>query len=129
MSFLTIFFVWDPNFHGLTLGAFGLALKMITYQFFLINIQLYFNSKFLSIKFLPLLLHQFAVMAIFYLIAFACSSLLAMIGFNNIIQIILCGLLYLILSLMLVYTFPIIIYKKRKDLDLCKKYMIKKLLH
>ncbi len=62
VSIILIFF--------LKLGAIGLALKMVIVQFIGVNIQLYFNTKFLNLDFKYFLKHQLISILFFTAIGF-----------------------------------------------------------
>ena len=47
------------KFYGYNLGALGLAIKMIIIQFVSVNIQLFYNSKYLKLSFIKFLLTSY----------------------------------------------------------------------
>lgn len=104
---------------GLNLGAVGLALKMVVFAFIQINIQLWFNCKFLNILFIRLFLHQIYTLLLFALISYLSLWFGDIIAKGMILPFIINGLLYTILSIFLVIIFPSIISLSRKEL---KKY-------
>ncbi|MCE0558571.1 hypothetical protein [Motilimonas sp. E26] len=97
ISFLTLSFF--------ELGAMGLAIKMILIQFFGVNTQLYFNSKYLEINFFKLLLQQFWVLPPLFLFCY-----ISKISYFNsaILNVAASGLVYAILG----GAFAILIKKK-----------------
>ena len=61
---------------GLALGATGLAIKMVLVQFIGVNVQLYFNTKYLGIAFKKWLMFQINIIVVIYVAALT-SYLLA----------------------------------------------------
>ncbi len=86
------------------LGAIGLASKMIIIQFIGVNIQLYFNSKFLGFNIKYFLWHQIYAILFFIIIAFISSNF---ISINSpIINFLVSGLIYTILVIIFTSIFP-----------------------
>lgn len=52
----------------MNLGAFGLALKMVIAQIIAVNIQLYFNSRFLKLNFMYFIINQIIIVFILIMI-------------------------------------------------------------
>lgn len=81
---LTYFLLAPPTFvlPGLGLGALGLALQMIIVQFFIVNIQLFFNCRYLGLSFRSFLIHQVAILGGAVAVALAADRL-CMMGFDS----------------------------------------------
>lgn len=73
---MTFLFLAPKTWFGLDGGAAGLAAKMVTWQFFTVNAQLYFNARFLGISFWRYFGHQLVVLGVM-LLASTLSSLFA----------------------------------------------------
>lgn len=72
---VTYFLLAPPGYavSGLSLGATGLALKMVLVQFLATNLQLYCNTRYLGISYWKWLLFQFTMIPLVYGVAFAVS--------------------------------------------------------
>jgi len=99
----------------LGLGAIGLAWKMILLQFIGVNIQLYFNSKFLNFDLKYFLLHQFYAILFFIVMAFISSEII--IVSSPILSFLLSGLLYTFLVIIFTYIFPQVFSLKRNEIN------------
>ena len=112
VSLITILFL---NF-----GAAGLAIKMVVIQLILVNIQLWFNIRFLSLNIVYFFKHQILVVVCFSVIAYLAS--LPLIFDNIVLNFIVSWLLYCLFGIMLVFLCPwifainknSILYKIRK---------------
>lgn len=85
---LTVFFIYF-----LQLGAVGLAWKMVIIQIISVNIQLYFNSKFLELSFFDFIYHQIVSLLFFVLIMFLTNFIMISLE-NKLIEFLLSGLIY-----------------------------------
>ena len=93
----TYFLLAPSGKMGLDAGATGLALKMVIQQFLGVNVQLFFNARFLSLKFTNYLIHQVVSVGIMIILAFGADYLINhvfLISGNIIINFILSGMLY-----------------------------------
>jgi O-antigen/teichoic acid export membrane protein len=97
----------------LDLGAIGLAWKMIIIQFIGVNIQLYFNAKFLEFDIKYFIFHQFYVVIVFFCIALVSSYFV--ISTSPIINFLLSGFIYTILVIILTFLFPQIVALTRNE--------------
>ncbi len=100
VSIILIFF--------LKLGAIGLALKMVIVQFIGVNIQLYFNTKFLNLDFKYFLKHQLISILFFTAIGFLSY------GVSNFI---LSGTIYTLWVIIFSYIFPQIFATSREEIE------------
>lgn len=102
---------------GLNAGATGLAVKMLLLQFIVVNIQLYYNAKFLKLSFWRYFSHQIFSVACFAVIAIISSiSADKLLNENIIHSFILAGIIYSALIAGLIYMFPILLGIKRQDI-------------
>ena len=121
------FFLMAPQIYfGLGLGAIGLAIKMLVFQFLLVNIQLFYNSKFLNLDFLKLLKHQMFCVLTFLTLALAARHFSSLIFTQPISQILLCGISYTISSVLIIYFSPSIIGMSRLEFQKTKNILIDK---
>jgi O-antigen/teichoic acid export membrane protein len=114
---LTLFFVYIFE-----LGAMGLALKMVITQFIAVNIQLFFNTKFLDLNMVYFIKHQ-----IFAVALFCCAALLPSM-FVDIssptIDFLVSGVIYTLIVVLILFIFPSLFSVSRSELkDAIKKMM------
>lgn len=99
----------------LDLGAVGLAYKMLIGQVIGVNIQLYFNARFLNLKLKYFLWHQIYSIFSFVILAYIASNILV---FNvSLFDFLFSGFLYTILVIIFVYIFPQVFAIKRDEID------------
>lgn len=105
---------------GLNAGATGLAVKMVFIQFITVNVQLYYNAKFLKLSFWKFFGHQ--ILSVGCLLAIA---LVVTFGANEILEpssgiiasFLLAGVLYTLTVICLVSCFPAVFGIKREDIQ------------
>lgn len=115
------FVLLAPNsMYGLDMGALGLAIKMLLIQFIGVNIQLFFNARFLSLSFKRYFLHQVATVALLGAIAFASRAVFDFIPLQLVFSFLLSGILYVILTAVMLFIFPQTIAISREEQ---KKYV------
>ncbi len=98
----------------LDLGAVGLAYKMIVGQFIGVNIQLYFNSKFLNLEMKYFVGHQLYAVLFFAMLAFIASNLLSFE--SALLELLISGFIYTVLVTIFVYIFPQIFATTREEI-------------
>jgi O-antigen/teichoic acid export membrane protein len=119
---LTYILLAPSSSFGFGLGATGLSIKMVAIQFIAVNVQLFYNAKFLRISFFKLFSHQIYTAVIFVIIAYFSSFIANNIYTNKIIiSIFINIIIYVILSMCLLFSFPFIFSLTRKELN---KYII-----
>ena len=91
---------------GLNLGASGLAVKIVVLQIITVNLRLWFNAKYLKLKFLRFLFHQALILLVFSILSLAAKMISDFIISQSICAFLLAGLIYTILVLSLLYYFP-----------------------
>lgn len=101
---------------GLGLGAVGLALKMVALQFIFVNVQLWFNTRLLSLNFWKLFAHQLIVPTAFLLCALASSALLSPLALPRLGQFLLAGVGYTFLVCMMILLIPQLAGLKRGEI-------------
>lgn len=116
---ITYFLIAPVDMLGLNAGSTGLAIKMILIQFIQVNVQLYFNSRFLKLSFRKYFTHQLVCISSLLLLAFL--SLKAVdylhIPSNIVIIILLSGIIYSLAVAALTYFVPSLFGLTRKDLS------------
>jgi hypothetical protein len=118
---ITLFILLPTKFGGLAAGSGGLAFKMIIVQFISVNIQLWFNLKYIQLNFYKFLLHQIYVLALFLILSKLSALVINYLHLNYYLDFTFSGILYCILIGFSVIIFPQIIGFSRKDI---KRFMI-----
>jgi len=115
---LTYILIAPTAYLGLSMGAIGLALKMVVLQLMAVNVQLYFNSKMLKLNYWKYVLHQLTVPTILVLIAFIIRSSLGlfMTGGNILFSFVISGAIYTMFAALAIYCFPMIIGMRRPEM-------------
>jgi O-antigen/teichoic acid export membrane protein len=116
---ITFFIIAPHDWGGLNAGAAGLAIKMLLLQFVGVNVQLYFNSRLLRLRFWRYLKHQLFSVGCFLTLAF-----LVKVGVDNVFALhcrvftsfILAGFSYTILVVVMTCSFPLLFGLSRQDL-------------
>jgi O-antigen/teichoic acid export membrane protein len=91
---------------GFELGATGLALKTVLVQLITVNIQLYFNTKYLKLSFFKFVWHQTYSLIVILLFAYLSRSIVSCFGSNELFSIFLSGILYTASILIFLYFKP-----------------------
>jgi O-antigen/teichoic acid export membrane protein len=124
---VSFFLISPQKFYGLNLGAMGLAIKMLIMQFIGVNIELFFNSKYLNLNFKKLVGHQILIVILFLSFAFCAKYFSAFVFENNLLSFLLSGVIYLIFILVLLYNFPILISIKKEQIKEVKIVLLNKI--
>lgn len=129
-SLFTYFMIAPNNRMGLNLGATGLALRMVLVQFLAVNVQLYFNARFLGFSFRRHLGHQAVCAGSLLLLAllstFSVNKFFGVYAGNIIFSFILTGILYTLMTGILAYCVPVIFGIKRQDIRYIMEMVYKK---
>ena len=97
------------------LGALGLALKMVVIQFIGVNLQLYFNVKFLNISLKPFLFHQLYSVVFFTVLAFSAGSIVKLD--SPLGEFLLSGVFYTLLVIIFTYFVPQVFASKKEEIN------------
>jgi len=106
---------------GLNLGSTGLAIKFVCLQFIAVNVQLFYNLKFLKLRFSHFFLHQLVTVVFFFssaLIARVLSERVYFYKHTAIIDFLFAGLLYTFFVCIFIYLFPVILGFKKNEIGL-----------
>ena len=126
---VTYCFMAPKERFGINAGATGLALKMVLLQFIGANIGLYFNTRFLRLRYGKYFLLQFACIGYFLVLAFFARESVKhyLIPAGNIfVSFIVSGLLYTVLVIIFVWLTPFIVGLRRADISDMVKLAVKK---
>lgn len=125
---LLSFVLLAPNsMYGLDLGSMGLAIKMLAVQFVGVNIQLFFNARFLSLSFRKYLFHQIGTVAALGAIAAGSRLLFDFIPKDLVLSFLLSGAMYAVLTAALLFIFPQTISVSRMEEKQFIKVIVNKL--
>ena len=112
----TYFMLAPESYWGLNLGATGLALKLVIIQVIGVNVQIWYNTRYLSIQMKNLVIHQIIIFVLFMLFALTIKIITGkLLGFT-IISLIVSGLIYILSVFMLLLIFPKLICMTRSEL-------------
>lgn len=126
---LTYLFIAPPKWFGFGLGSTGLALKMILQQFLGVNVQLYFNAKFLGLSFMFFLKHQILSIGMFVFTALLSSAVVSQVVFLKeilLVNFVSSGILYSLLVLLMFLKFPEIFGLNVQDVEKTKILVLKR---
>ncbi len=113
---VTFFLLAPKEYMGLDLGAVGLAIKMVALQFIAVNIQLWYNTRFLHISYLRLAGHQILAMMIIGLLSWLSAVAGEALTENMIGSLIASGAAYALLLSFTLFAFPSIYSLTREEL-------------
>ena len=117
---VTYFLIAPSDKMGLNAGASGLAIKMVLLQFVAVNIQLYFNSRFLRLRFWRYVAHQLisvgCLLVVALLVTLLVDKALPIHG-GVFIGFLLAGFLYTLIAIALICCQPIVFGLKKQDID------------
>ena len=113
---LTSFLV-SPFFgYGLSLGSTGLVIKMLVYQTIFVNILLYYNTAFLSLRFGSILFRQFGAIVLFLAAAKTSKQIVSWLIGDGFVALASGFILYSIACTALIYCFPKIAWLTKPQL-------------
>jgi O-antigen/teichoic acid export membrane protein len=104
-----------PAWGGLGLGATGLALKTVALQALFVNVQIWFNSRLLSLSFGKLVLLQFAVAGVLAACAYVSSAVIGIMSLPRLAALLSSGALYTVLAAAMAWAFPQLCGLERGD--------------
>ena len=115
---VTFFLIAPREYFGLNAGATGLAIKMVGFNIFCVNLQLFFNSRFLNLNFIKYLAHQVGCVGIMLTMAFLISRgvKIFMGSVNVFVSFIISGFIYTCCVGVVAYTMPIIFGLNTNDI-------------
>lgn len=103
-------------YFGLDLGATGLALKMVLLQIIGVNIQIWYNTKYLGIGMLKFIIQQILLIFFFIVIGFGARLVVSEFLQPGIPALIFSGILYLSGILFIICLWPGLISITRKEI-------------
>jgi O-antigen/teichoic acid export membrane protein len=103
---------------GLNAGATGLAVKMVLLQILVVNVQLYFNARLLTLRFWRYVGHQVGCLGSFLAVATIVTLVVdkfPLFSSNIIFNFFLAGILYTIIIIILFYFYPCLLGLSKED--------------
>lgn len=113
---VTYFLIAPKSSFGFELGSVGLALKFVIMQIIAVNIQLWFNTKFLRLSYSHFLWHQVYSVFMVLLVAKSAISFTDLFFQNPFLNVIISGIIYSVLIGLLVVVVPSILALSRSEL-------------
>lgn len=113
---------------GLDAGAVGLAIKTIIIAVISVNVQLYYNTKFLGLSFWKYLAHQTGCVCFMLTVAWGATTTINLIPWLSghiLSNFLATGFLYTLVVISIVYRFPILIGLTNNDLNALFKSVLK----
>jgi hypothetical protein len=101
---------------GADLGSAGIAYKMVVVQVVAINVQLWYNCRWLNVSFKWILSHQFLVLMVFGLVATCARAVGSLGGPTPLGEFILSGFVYGLLAVAACWFSPKLVGITRGDL-------------
>lgn len=115
---VTYFIIAPPAQGGLGMGAYGLAVKMVVVNIVWVNLQLYYNARYLAFSFRDYLRHQ--VLSVGYLVTLSLVSTVIVAQLlgpgKRVAAFVLTGALYTASAAVSTYYFPGLFGLKKDDL-------------
>ncbi|NQW04622.1 MAG: lipopolysaccharide biosynthesis protein, partial [Acidobacteria bacterium] len=119
--FATWFALAPRDWMGLDAGSLGLATKMVAMQVISVNVQLWFNTRYLGLSVRWFLRHQLVVVVVFFLIARAASFLAGVFVEPGIVHLGFSGVLYTLAVGVTGWTWPQLAGLQVSDRTLLRK--------
>ena len=115
---ITFFLIAPREYFGLNAGATGLAIKMVGFNILYVNLQLFFNSRFLKLNLMKYLAHQVGCVGILLMLAFlTCRGFEIFFGSVNVLlSFIVSGFIYTCCAGVVAYAVPIIFGLNANDI-------------
>lgn len=113
LSFLLLF---PGLFFDLKLGAFGFTIAMIATQIVGVNIQLWYNCKFLDLRFFYFVWHQIFTVIFLVFLAYLSNIGIGLLDFNNLLNFLLAGFAYTVFVVLGIMFLPSLIALDRSEI-------------
>ena len=113
----TFYFLAPTEQGGLDSGSFGLAIKMVLIQIIAVNTQLWFNLKFLNLKFKYFFIRQIAVIVSLLTLAWIAKAIVQLFQLPNPYEFLCAGITYTIFFGFFILLYPLAIGITRIELN------------
>jgi len=104
---------------GMNLGAAGLGIKILSFEFISVIIILFINARYLNISFRKYFYHILYIPVIFLFIAVVSSGIVRLLGIINLgilLSMFVFGVIYSAMSVSVVYCYPSLMFRNRRDM-------------
>lgn len=104
---------------GMNMGAAGLGIKNLSFEFISVVIILFINARYLNLSFKKYFFHMIYIPVIILFIAWVCSRIVQLLGFINfgvLLSMLMFGVIYSVMSVSIVYCYPSLIFRDRHDM-------------
>lgn len=127
---ITYFLLAPVENFGLNAGATGLALKFVLVNVIIVNVQIFFNTRFMGLRFMRYIVHQ--IMSVACLLGVAAISILVIdkgLGLHDkvVLSFFLSGVLYTLMVAILGYAKPVLFGLQRRDIHSLIQLCIQKI--
>lgn len=115
---VTFFLIAPKSYMGMDAGAIGLAMKMVLVNVITVNVQLYYNAKFMALSYWRYLGHQIISVSCMLLIAWGTVMSMNQIAWMSqhlLTSFIITGLIYTLIVIGVVYKCPILFGLHKED--------------
>ncbi len=119
----------DNELFGLDLGGIGLSIKMIAFQFIMVNIQLWYNTRYLKTRFMDYFIHQIYTIIFFAIAAYLSKVVTDIFLTDKIGNFIVCGIIYTIFVGVIAIVHPQIFSLSRAELKKYTYQLIRRIKH
>jgi len=128
---VTFFLLAPKGMYGLNVGATGLAIKIVSLQFAIINVRLFFNARLLKLNFWSYVCHQLGCIGVLTVSAFIVAKAVDQIiePSNMIVNFLISGIIYTGFVTILGLIFPVVFGLKKSDVQMLKGVVRGKILH
>lgn len=115
---ITYFLIAPVDMMGLNTGSMGLAIKMVVIQYIVVNVQLYYNSRFLKFSFWRYFAHQLVCVGCLLLLVFFSLKVVEHlhISSNIVFDFLFNGIIFTIFVAVFTYFFPALFGLTKKDI-------------
>ena len=118
-SFLATWLLIAPsNYFGLNLGGFGLAIKTLFVNIIFTNISLLIITRKIKLSFMPFIYHQVGVVILFLIIALFCKYSIQYIVSNQLYNLFISGIIYLLIIVYLLKKTPFLTGLKKEEINI-----------
>ena len=110
--------VAPSNYFGLNLGGFGLAIKTVFVNLIVTNIRFLIITRKIKLSFMPFIYHQVGVVILFLIIALFCKYSIQYIILNQLYNLFISAIFYLIIIIFLLRKVPFLSGLKKEEINI-----------
>lgn len=121
---LTYFMLAPNGIFGLNAGSTGLAIKMVAINILAVNVQLWFNARYLNLAFWKYVAHQIVTVAVFVSMAWFIAMIVDLVIKSTIASLLVSGTIYVIGCITILLICPAFFSLSRSEIMKMFKDMI-----